>query len=163
MSSVLQEIDATLTKGFPVVIQIPISWGDMDVYGHVNNTRYFRFFEDARIRYWERLKLTEVDAPRYLGVIVASTSCKFRAPLTYPDTVSVAARVLHLDDQRFSMSYRVFSHKSGRIAAMGDALMVGFNLNELKPMDFPVAVKQKIHELELIAGNQVCDELTEKT
>jgi acyl-CoA thioester hydrolase len=109
------------------------------------------------------LDIKDSDAPRYLGVIVASTSCKYRSPLTYPDRISVAARVVHLDEQRFSMAYKVVSHKLGRVAAMGDALMVGFNLNELTPMDFPDAVRAKILKLEASAGNRVSDQIIEKT
>ncbi len=144
-------------RGFPVILETEISWGDMDVYGHVNNTRYFRYFEDARIRYWESLAFTEDDAPRHLGVIVASTSCKFRAPLTYPDRILVAARVLHLDDQRFSMSYKIVSQKMAKVAAIGDALMVGYDLKELHPMNFTDRVREKIRAMELQFGNRVDD------
>jgi hypothetical protein len=34
---------------------IPIRWGDMDAYGHVNNTIYFRYMEQARVEFLERL------------------------------------------------------------------------------------------------------------
>jgi acyl-CoA thioester hydrolase len=30
-------------------VRMPIRWGDMDAMGHVNNTVYFRYFEQARI------------------------------------------------------------------------------------------------------------------
>ena len=38
-----------LEKEYPVVIEQPLIWGDMDAYQHVNNTVYFRYFEDVRI------------------------------------------------------------------------------------------------------------------
>ena len=31
-------------------ITLELRWGDMDAYGHLNNTVYFRFFEEARVR-----------------------------------------------------------------------------------------------------------------
>jgi acyl-CoA thioester hydrolase len=31
-----------LLKGYPVVIQLPVVWGEMDSYRHVNNSVYFR-------------------------------------------------------------------------------------------------------------------------
>ena len=34
---------------------IPIRWGDMDAYGHVNNTVFFRFMEQCRVEYLEKL------------------------------------------------------------------------------------------------------------
>ena len=36
------------------VERIPIRWGDMDAMGHVNNTVYFRYMEQARIGWFER-------------------------------------------------------------------------------------------------------------
>jgi hypothetical protein len=31
-----------------------VRWGDMDFYGHVNNTVYFRYFEQARVEWLEQ-------------------------------------------------------------------------------------------------------------
>jgi acyl-CoA thioester hydrolase len=44
--------------GYPVVIEIPIAWGEMDAFQHVNNIFYFRYFESARIAYFGRLKMS---------------------------------------------------------------------------------------------------------
>ena len=43
----MDEIGRLLAK-FPVVIEIPVAWGEMDSMGHVNNI-YFRHFESARM------------------------------------------------------------------------------------------------------------------
>ena len=37
-----------LLKGFPVIVQLPIAWGEMDAQMHVNNVVYFRYIENAR-------------------------------------------------------------------------------------------------------------------
>jgi len=44
---------------FPVVVDIPVAWGDMDVFGHVNNVQYMRYFETARVKYFEELMIGE--------------------------------------------------------------------------------------------------------
>ena len=31
-------------------VTLPILWGDMDAYGHVNNVVYLRWFEEARVK-----------------------------------------------------------------------------------------------------------------
>jgi len=48
-----------LLKNYPVVIEIPIAWGDMDAFQHVNNIMYFKYFESARISYFEKLDFNE--------------------------------------------------------------------------------------------------------
>jgi acyl-CoA thioester hydrolase len=45
---------------YPVIIEIPIAWGDMDAFQHVNNTVYFKHFESARIAYFEKINFLEV-------------------------------------------------------------------------------------------------------
>ena len=34
---------------------IPMRWGDMDAYRHVNNTVYFRYMEQARVEFLEQI------------------------------------------------------------------------------------------------------------
>ena len=41
-------------KDFPIVIEIPVAWGEMDAFGHVNNIIYFRYFESARLAYFHQ-------------------------------------------------------------------------------------------------------------
>ncbi|HLS85671.1 MAG TPA: acyl-CoA thioesterase, partial [Burkholderiales bacterium] len=67
---------------------IPLRWGDMDAMGHVNNTVYFRFMEQARIGWFDAL-VPEADAWKNTGIVIATTTCNFRRPMTYPGTVEV--------------------------------------------------------------------------
>ena len=73
-----------LLREFPVVIEMPVRWGDMDAFNHVNNVVYLRYFESARIAYFERLGFGISIAEQGIGPILASTSCEFKFPLTYP-------------------------------------------------------------------------------
>ena len=45
----------TLLVGYPVVVELPVAWGEMDSYHHVNNVVYFRYLENARLEYFRRL------------------------------------------------------------------------------------------------------------
>ncbi len=78
-----------LLAEFPVVITLPVQWGDQDAFGHVNNTVYFRWFESARIAYFERIGLSHVLDVEPIAPILASISCDYRRPITFPDTVQV--------------------------------------------------------------------------
>ncbi|MEO8411655.1 MAG: thioesterase family protein, partial [Propionivibrio sp.] len=66
---------------------IPMRWGDMDAYLHVNNTVYFRYMEQARVEYLEQIGYTV--APRGSGPVIVNASCTFLIPLTYPGVVEV--------------------------------------------------------------------------
>ncbi len=74
------------------VERIPIRWGDMDAMGHVNNTVYFRYMEQARIGWFEGL-LPSDEAWRSTGIVIANASCNFKRALNYPGTVEVRVLV----------------------------------------------------------------------
>ena len=137
-----------LLKECPVVIETPVAWGQMDAFRHLNNTAYFRFFESGRIAYFERLNLLEYMEATGVGPILAATNCRFKIPLTYPDTVSIGTRVPEVQDDRFTMGYYVVSHKHQKVAAEGTGLIVCFNYKENKKTAVPAELKKRIEELE---------------
>lgn len=68
--------------------RIPVRWGDMDAFGHVNNTVYFRYAEQARIEWLESLgfnDIVKVDS----GPVIINAACTFLKPVVYPATVEV--------------------------------------------------------------------------
>jgi acyl-CoA thioester hydrolase len=134
--------------GFPVVIDLPVAWGEMDALRHVNNIVYFRYFESVRIAYFEKLRFWEFMNQTGVGPILASIQCKFKIPLTYPDTVSVGTRIPSIEQDRFVMEYRAVSHKSQAIAAEGEGVVVSYNYRESKKTPLPEEMKQRILALE---------------
>ncbi len=137
-----------LMKGYPVVIETPVAWGDMDTNQHVNNIVYFKYFESARIAYFEKTNIFDQLARTGIGRILAATSCKFKMPLTYPDRVLVGARVSSLGEDRFTMGYRVVSVKHRKVAAEGEGVIVTFNYRDNKKVRIPDDWRQRIVDLE---------------
>lgn len=139
-----------LSKEFPVVIEIPVAWGEIDSLGHVNNIVYFRYFESVRMVYLERIGfLTELEKSG-VGPILASTRCDFRKPLTYPDTISVGGKTRELGSDRFVMQYRVVSHKLGKVAAEGEGLLMSYDYRGLRRAPIPDKVHDAIRSLEAL-------------
>jgi acyl-CoA thioester hydrolase len=137
-----------LLAGFPVIIETPVAWGEMDSLLHVNNTVYFRYFESARMTYFERIGFWDHMNETGIGPILASTSCRFKLPLTYPDAVLIGAAVPAVDDDRFTMRYAVASRRHRRIAAEGEGLIVAYDYRQLRKAPLPAEIRERIHELE---------------
>lgn len=133
---------------YPVVIEQPLIWGDMDAFGHLNNTGYFRLFESARIAYFERIDWLELMQRSGPGPILAETRCRFRAPLTYPDTVLAAARVRSLAEDQFEMQYAVASIRLDTLAAEGDGRLVSYDYAAKRRAPLPRKVADRIRALE---------------
>lgn len=106
---------------------IEVAWGDMDAFGHVNNTRYFYYFEIARIAWFEHAGVMANGQVGQVGPILASTSCRFKAPVKFPDTLMVEVEVVDVGQDRFSHRYTVHSESLGRVAATGEALIVAYD------------------------------------
>src|SRR5262245_36609709 len=137
-----------LLQGYHVVVTVPIAWGDMDAFQHVNNTRYFRYFEDARIAYMERTGVADLSGASGVGPILAQTSCRFKAPLTYPDEVQIGARVTGVGQHSFKMEFKLVSAALHRVAAIGMAVIVAYDYVEGKKALLPEAWRRALGRVE---------------
>ncbi len=137
-----------ILKDYALKIEIPVAWGEMDAFQHVNNTAYFRYFESARIAYFEKIDYMRIMNETGIGPILASTSCQFKYPVTYPDTVTVACRVSDLQTDRFTMDYVAFSQAANRVAAEGQGVIVSYDYNRKQKSPLPDEVRQRIEEFE---------------
>jgi len=146
-----------LLKDFTFVVDINIEWGDMDALQHVNNIEYFKYFQVARISYFEKINSDSVFGETPISLILASTQCKFIYPLAYPDSISVGVRVDAMADQYFTMKYSVVSHKHQRLAAIGDAKVVMFDYVNNKKASIPSEIRKTIIDLE-----KAVDEIVDK-
>ena len=138
-----------MLEGFPVVAEVTVRWADMDALGHVNHARYLRYFEIARLEYLLRLGL-DPPGPSWgeFGVIIASLDCRFLAPITFPDTLSVGARILSMAEDRCTMEHVAVSQKLERAAAQGTAVIVAYDYDAGKRRPLPRDVVQRIEALE---------------
>ena len=137
-----------LLETFPVVAKIPVLWGDMDSFQHVNNVIYFRYFESARIQYFDTLGWNEIMKQEGIGPILGSTSCRFQIPLTYPDTVFVGAKITEMEEKCFTMEYLIVSERHPEPVAEGTGVVVCYNYKKNKTTQIPEAIHQAIEKLE---------------
>ena len=137
-----------LLQDYPVVIDVSVAWGDMDALQHINNVIYFRYFESARVAYFEQIDLFRVMDETGIGAILASTQCHYKIPLRYPDNISVGAKVSDIGHDRFYMEYCIASQDQRKIAAQGDCVMVSFDYRNNKKVPVPDVLRQRIAFLE---------------
>jgi acyl-CoA thioester hydrolase len=142
----------SLLAGFPVVVAQAVVWGEMDAYRHVNNVVYFRYLENARLEYFRRLDWLQFEHDSGIGPILASTSAKFRRPLTYPDTIQIGARVIEVREDRFTLEHHIISERLGGVATEGHAVVVTYHHGERKKVPMPDEIRRRIVQLEATVG-----------
>jgi acyl-CoA thioester hydrolase len=145
-------VDRTLLEGWPVVVEQQVVWGDMDSYGHVNNTVYFRYFENARLEYFRRLGWPVAQRPTGVGPILAETRARFKKPLHWPDTIAIGARVSKVEADRFTIDHVIVSEHWAGIATEGTGLIVTFDYTANSKTPVPDELRRKIELLERTAS-----------
>lgn len=132
---------------FPVKVELTVNWGEMDAYGHINNTNYFKYFETSRIRYMQTIGFYECFQSQGIAGVLAKATCQFIAPLRFPDTLSVCSRVIEIGVDRIVMEHFVASSQMG-LAAIGDSELAIFDFKKNKRISVPDFLKKSIEKLE---------------
>ena len=125
------------------VERIPIRWGDMDAMGHVNNTVYFRFMEQARIGWFDAL-VPEDAAWKSTGIVIANASCNFKRPLSYPGTVEVKVHTGTLGGSSVPTFYELVLSENQIVYADGEATVVFIDMKTQKPVRIPDEIRKRL-------------------
>lgn len=124
-------------------------WGDMDALGHLNNTLYFRFFEEARVR-WLEQRGWGVRPDAGTGAILAATSCQFRVPLVYPCDIRIETMVDRIGNSSFTLKHVMRRHDAPEaVAAEGEAVVVWCDYAAGTACPLPPALRDALSETAL--------------
>jgi len=131
--------DPMMPQRLPVhTSTMPIRWADMDAVGHVNNTVYFRFMEQARIEWLHALDPSARGHASGTGPVIVNASCTFLEPLHYPGEVVVRMSLVEPGRTSVGSTYEIDC--GGRRAAEGAAKMVWVDVASGRPVPLPEAI-----------------------
>ena len=133
-----------ILNDYTAVEEMSVRWGDMDARGHVNNTLYYRYFESSRIALFRILNLYEEPTEVRVGPILSFQSCHYKAPLTYPDTIYVGAKIETIEGSKIIIKHSLVSKKWNRIVAEGEAHIIWYDYENQKRATISDKLKQKL-------------------
>jgi len=136
-------------SAFPITLTMAVAWGEMDAFGHVNNIQYFKYFESARIKYFETIGLLVHMKESGIGPILAHTSCSYKKALRYPNTITIGARIKTIKNSSFIMEYCVYN-QNDEVVALGEGVIVIFDYNKNEKVKVPETISEAIKILEKI-------------
>ena len=122
---------------------MPIRWGDMDAMGHVNNTVYFRYMEQARISWFDAL-VPEDEAWRSTGIVIVNASCHYKRPITYPGMVEVRLLVGPPGGSSVPTYYELRVNANPVPYADGAAVVVFIDIKKQKPVRIPDGIRERL-------------------
>lgn len=146
---------ATFLAKHPIVTEIPVAWGEMDALQHVNNVVYFRYFETARIDFFNRLFPLNTLYQSGIGPVISENQARYKRPVTFPDTLLVSVNISDLHSDRFTMHYQVFSKQQQAVTTLGSSVAVMFNFNTGQKAKLPPELHAILNQHEQAFANRV--------
>jgi acyl-CoA thioester hydrolase len=105
------------------MIEVPVRWGDLDAFGHVNNTVFHRFIEEARVTWFRALSTdwaNETSAP-----ILAAATVNYRRPIGWPETLRVELTAERVGTKSVTLGHRLTSATQADVLyAVGTTVLV---------------------------------------
>lgn len=125
---------------------IPTRWKDNDVYGHVNNVEYYSYFDTAINTFLIREGGLDIHGGSSIGLCVES-SCRFDAPLAFPETVHAGLRVAKLGNSSVRYDIGLFREDDEKPAAEGWFVHVFVDRQTRRPQPMPAAMRAALQKL----------------
>jgi len=108
-----------------------IRFSDIDSAGHVNNSVYLTYFEEARIAFFTHI-VGRVWDWNETGVIVARNEIDYLKPLFRLDEVYIRIGCSHIGHTSFTLTYEMtrITGQGEEVVARGASVLVCFNHKE---------------------------------
>jgi acyl-CoA thioester hydrolase len=131
---------------YPYSVGVPLRWKDNDVYGHVNNVEYYSFFDTAINEFLIGTGELDIHAGSVIG-ICAESHCEFKAPVAFPNRVTVRLGVEHLGTSsvRYRLLLTLDSHDE--VLAEGYFVHVFVDRRTRKSTPIPPALRGALESL----------------
>lgn len=121
-------------------------WSDNDAYRHVNNVVYYGFFDTAVNRHLIEAGALDVETSPTVGLVV-ETQCRYFAPVSFPDRVTVGLRVAREGTSSLHYELAVFRNDDDSAAAEGRFVHVYVDRATNRPVPLPPAVRAAVRPL----------------
>ncbi|WP_226584850.1 acyl-CoA thioesterase [Halobacillus litoralis] len=127
-------------------IEVNVRFCETDLLGHVNNSNFFIYMEDARIRFFQDLNLVEKD----WNFIMASAKCDFIKQVYYNQTLKIRNNVSKIGNSSFHLEQRMFEEQTGELVAKGESVIVQFDFEEQKSKPLTPEMKENLQSYQLV-------------
>jgi acyl-CoA thioester hydrolase len=122
---------------------IATRWADNDVYGHVNNTVYYQWFDTAVNGWLVDQRLLDIQGGQLIGLVV-ETRCSYFEPLAFPSPVEVGIGLAHMGTSSVRYRVGIFDGGKARTAAHGEFTHVYVDRQTRRPVALPAAWREAL-------------------
>ena len=131
---------------YPHHFTLPTRWADNDVYGHVNNSVYYFYFDTVVNRWLVDNGLLEVGKSETIGLVVG-TSCDYFAPISFPDDVVAGLRAAKVGSSSVTYEIGLFRNDETTASAQGRFVHVYVDEKTRRPVKISDMMRQTLGEI----------------
>ena len=134
-------------SAYRVFRSISTRWSDNDIYGHVNNTVYYSWFDTAINGLLIDSEALDIHGGPVIGLVV-ETQCNYFAPLVFPGEVVAGIRVAHIGSSSVRYEIAIFPDDPvAPCAARGHFIHVYVDRLQRKPAALPSSLIRLLETL----------------
>ncbi|MBO8172397.1 MAG: acyl-CoA thioesterase [Bacillaceae bacterium] len=141
---------------------IQIRFSDTDMLGHVNNVKYFAYYELGRLDYIKELGAGDdlFNMREGKSIVTADLECHYLRQLFYDQTVEVRVRTAKIGRSSLDLEYALVLSDTGDLVAAGRGALVLIDTKTGRSLPIPEETKQKIirYEDEQVEQSQMIRE-----
>ncbi len=116
---------------------IPVRWGDLDTYSHVNNSRFFEYMTESRAQVLSHIIKPSGD----LQFVLVYTQCSFKKPILYPGNVLIKHFVSQVGYTSFTIVCHLLSEDGQTLYAEAEGKLVCYDSTKQKPVEVPSSLR----------------------
>lgn len=135
-------------KDFTFFLPLTPRWGDLDMLGHVNNTKFFTYDESARLDYFGQLMKDDPKFWREYGLILAHIEADFLAQLKLPAELQIGFRITKIG--RSSLKTEAAMFRGDEAVAITRGVVVWFDYVKNQTLPLPDPVRSRILSFETV-------------
>lgn len=143
----------TQRSGYAAWRSIPTRWLDNDVYGHVNNTVYYSWFDTAVNAWLADHGLLDLARGAIIGLVV-ETGCQYFKSVAFPETVEAGIRIARIGNSSVRWEVGLFRQGDPEPAAEGYFVHVYVDRESRRPVRVPDAWRNVMAALVLDSAGQ---------
>ena len=126
-------------------VDIYVRFCETDAGGHVSNTIYFLYFEEARTKFFETIGFGLKDRKNF-NFIVARIECNFISQSYASQKLRVSTGVSNIGTKSYTFVHEIKDANTGSLIANGSSVIVCYNFQEKHSIEIPTDLRKILEE-----------------
>jgi len=101
-----------------------VRFNEVDMFGVVNNSVYFTYFEMARIEYIKNARKTDLISNLKTMFFTIKNEATYNEPAFFDDELNIYTMVSFIKNSSFGFEHIIENAKTGKIIAQGSGIIV---------------------------------------